>query len=73
MSSVFSPHLYIRRFDREGHSHLFTLDARYADFFVAQTSLESPGKEKKEKGNDPLPVKVKGVPPRENIGGFMDV
>ena len=42
MSYVFSPHLYIRRFDREGHSHLFTLDARYADIFVAQTSVESP-------------------------------
>ena len=28
-------------FDREGHSHLFTLDARYADIGVAQTSLES--------------------------------
>ena len=41
MSSDFSPHLYIRRFDREGHSHLFTLDARYADIGVAQTSLES--------------------------------
>ena len=32
----------IRRFDREGHSHLFTLDARYADIGVAQSSVEIP-------------------------------
>ena len=42
MSSVSSPYLYSRRFDREGHSHLFTLDARYADIGVAQTSVEFP-------------------------------
>ena len=42
MTSVFSPHLCIRRFDRDGHSHLFTLDARYADIGVAQAAVESP-------------------------------
>ena len=38
--SVFSPHLWIRRLDREGHSHLFTFDARYADISVAQSSVD---------------------------------
>ena len=34
--------MWIRRFDPEGHSHLFTLDGRYADIFGAQSSVESP-------------------------------
>ena len=34
-----SPHLYIRRFDREGHSHFFTLDARYAHIVESTDGL----------------------------------
>ena len=29
-------------FDREDHSHFFTLDARYADIGVTQAAVESP-------------------------------
>ena len=32
-----SRHLHIEMFDRGGHSHFFTLDARYADIVVTQT------------------------------------
>ena len=45
--AVFTPVLrlfsafVVTRFDREGHSHLFILDARYVDIVVAQTSVES--------------------------------
>ena len=41
MAAVFSPRMCIRRFYREGHSHLFTLDARYADIGVAQAAVDS--------------------------------
>ena len=41
MSSDFSLHLCIWRFDREGHSHLFTLDARYVAIDVTQAAVES--------------------------------
>ena len=43
MHSVFSRHLYRRTFDREGHSHLFTLHARNAGIGVAQKSVYSTG------------------------------
>ena len=45
--AVFTPVLrlfsafVVTRFDREGHSHLFILNARYVDIVVAQTSVES--------------------------------
>ena len=41
MSSVFSQHLYIRRCHCEDYSHLFTLDARYADIGVDMQTLVS--------------------------------
>ena len=32
--------LGVVRFDREGHSHVFTLDARYVEIGVTQTAVE---------------------------------
>ena len=43
MFSAFLPHLYIRRLDPEGDSHVFTLDALYADIDFIVTSVESTG------------------------------